>query len=688
MAGEARCAPHRRGRARSTPSSTAPRPSSRTPASSRSTRWWSTPAAGARSGPSRSATSRPARPPPRRAIAALRGVQGLRVDLTTADPQVVAHLAAAGVPLVATGTHPALGPTLTQALSGEPDLDDALAREEHSVTTRRAALLEHSTVAWRARLAARAGVRHVAQPAGQRPADHDAPAPARLRAAPARPPARRRLRARARHPRLGGRRGAGPRGPARSRRRARPAQPGHLLRRRAQRGVRGGRPATCCSRSTTTTGTARTRSSTCSSPAATAAPTWSGMPSEFVHLAELGITTRRNHPTEIFNRFVAGGTIMADRDVVRSVGGFRPVRRFVDAQLLSGIEAAGGRIYRTHGLGYVLRRLASGQHTWQVGGRLLPQGGHRGPGVDRLPRQPRARGRRAGPAMTQPVSARRDQPVVRRNEWDVLTPPAIGAWTPTRTVTVVVPAYNSHRTLPHVLAGLAAQTYPAHLMEVVVSDDGSTPPVVLPEVVPDHTRVVRVEEGWGCAGACEVAGPGERGRAPLLRRRRHAAVARPPRGPAALAARGRLRRGAPAPSASSTPSGCWRRTRRPPATQVASRRGRDPLGLGHRRAAQVGRGDVAAYRRPHPRRPARLPLLRRRDLRAVPRPARRGRRLGHDAAPRRGHGARPPPRRGRRTARPRARREVLAPRPLARHGAPRAGQPLQRRLPRQPGPRR
>ena len=57
---------------------------------------------------------------------------------------------------------------------------------------------------------------------------------------------------------------------------------------------------------------------------------------------------------------------MADRDVVRSVGGFRPVRRFVDAQLLSGIEAAGGRIYRTHGLGYVLRRLASGQHTWQV----------------------------------------------------------------------------------------------------------------------------------------------------------------------------------------------------------------------------------------------------------------------------------------------------------------------------------
>jgi GT2 family glycosyltransferase len=110
-----------------------------------------------------------------------------------------------------------------------------------------------------------------------------------------------------------------------------------------------------------------------------------------------------------------------------------------------------------------------------------------------------------------PVSPRGEQPVVRRNEWDVLTPPAVGAWTPTRTVTVVVPAYNSGRTLPHVLAGLAAQTYPAHLVEVVVSDDGSTPPVELPAVVPDNTRVVRVEEGWGCAGACEVAGRASEG---------------------------------------------------------------------------------------------------------------------------------------------------------------------------------
>ena len=47
------------------------------------------------------------------------------------------------------------------------------------------------------------------------------------------------------------------------------------------------------------------------------------------------------------------------------VGGFRSVRKYVDAQLLAAVERAGGSVYRTHGLGYVLRRNPSG-HTWQV----------------------------------------------------------------------------------------------------------------------------------------------------------------------------------------------------------------------------------------------------------------------------------------------------------------------------------
>ena len=299
------------------------------------------------------------------AIERLRDVQGLRVDLATADPRIVAHLAAAGVPLLATGTHPALGGTLTEALQEQPDLDDALAREEHSVTTRRAALLEHSTVAWRGRLAERAGVRHVARPqvsvllTTMRPHQLDFA-----------------LRQLARQRDADFELVLATHGWEADEARVREALPGRdvVLVPRSQDTFFGD-VLNDAYEAASGDVLLKVDDDDWYGPHAVVdlllARRYSGadvvgMPSEFVHLSELGITTRRNHPTEIFNRFVAGGTIMADREVVRSVGGFRPVRKFVDAQLLSGIEAAGGRIYRTHGLGYVLRRLASGHHTWQV----------------------------------------------------------------------------------------------------------------------------------------------------------------------------------------------------------------------------------------------------------------------------------------------------------------------------------
>ncbi len=96
------------------------------------------------------------------------------------------------------------------------------------------------------------------------------------------------------------------------------------------------------------------------------------------------------------------------------------------------------------------------------------------------------------------------QPVVRHNDWSALTPPTLGDWQPTLSVTVVVPTFNYQRTMPYVLAGLAAQSYPAHLLEVVVVDDQSSPPQELPEVRPDNTRLIRVEEGWGRANACHL----------------------------------------------------------------------------------------------------------------------------------------------------------------------------------------
>ena len=96
------------------------------------------------------------------------------------------------------------------------------------------------------------------------------------------------------------------------------------------------------------------------------------------------------------------------------------------------------------------------------------------------------------------------QPVVRHNDWGSLTPPSLGAWEPTLSVTVVVPTFNYQDKLPYVLAGLAAQSYPSHLLEVLVVDDQSTPPQELPEVRPDNTRLIRVEDGWGRANACHL----------------------------------------------------------------------------------------------------------------------------------------------------------------------------------------
>ena len=99
------------------------------------------------------------------------------------------------------------------------------------------------------------------------------------------------------------------------------------------------------------------------------------------------------------------------------------------------------------------------------------------------------------------------QPRVRRNEWGSLLVPPLGAWQPHLNVSIVMPAYGAHRTLPYVLAGLSAQTYPSHLVELIVVDDGAhagQEPLELPEVRPDNARIVRVEQGWGRANACHL----------------------------------------------------------------------------------------------------------------------------------------------------------------------------------------
>ncbi|HEY8472912.1 MAG TPA: glycosyltransferase [Natronosporangium sp.] len=98
-------------------------------------------------------------------------------------------------------------------------------------------------------------------------------------------------------------------------------------------------------------------------------------------------------------------------------------------------------------------------------------------------------------------------PLVVRNDWRALSPPPLAGWRPTSSVSVIIPAYNCQWCLDLALAGLARQTYPAGLLEVVVVDDGSEPKLELPEVAPPNTRIVRAPDhstGWGRANALRV----------------------------------------------------------------------------------------------------------------------------------------------------------------------------------------
>ncbi|MFG3436267.1 glycosyltransferase [Nonomuraea sp. NPDC047897] len=96
-------------------------------------------------------------------------------------------------------------------------------------------------------------------------------------------------------------------------------------------------------------------------------------------------------------------------------------------------------------------------------------------------------------------------PRIRRQDYGVLSPPPLGGWNPALTVTVVIPAHDRQRTLDLTLAALSAQSYPAELMDVVVVDDGSAPPLRLPETVPGGTKLIASPPGgWGRAWALQA----------------------------------------------------------------------------------------------------------------------------------------------------------------------------------------
>jgi hypothetical protein len=92
-----------------------------------------------------------------------------------------------------------------------------------------------------------------------------------------------------------------------------------------------------------------------------------GKGSELVFLESRGtVVRRRSGVPEAFGEMVSGGTMLLAKGDIEAVGGWRPVLRSVDLGLIQRLVRAGGTIYRTHPLGYVYHRRATG-HTWDPG---------------------------------------------------------------------------------------------------------------------------------------------------------------------------------------------------------------------------------------------------------------------------------------------------------------------------------
>ncbi|WP_193045163.1 glycosyltransferase [Mycolicibacterium baixiangningiae] len=83
------------------------------------------------------------------------------------------------------------------------------------------------------------------------------------------------------------------------------------------------------------------------------------------------------------------------------------------------------------------------------------------------------------------------------NRWDLLA----GHTETDATVGVVIPFYNQQRELDRVLAALERQTYPAHLVQVIVADDGSARAPSLPRSPLDITVVRQDDLGFRAAAA-------------------------------------------------------------------------------------------------------------------------------------------------------------------------------------------
>ena len=97
----------------------------------------------------------------------------------------------------------------------------------------------------------------------------------------------------------------------------------------------------------------------------------------------------------------------------------------------------------------------------------------------------------------------RDWQQVAGYDWRTVDVPTLGQWQPTTSASIIIPAYDCQEKLDLTLAALAQQRYPSDLMEVVVADDGSAQPLVVPDLAPQNTRILRLDrtQEWGPAQA-------------------------------------------------------------------------------------------------------------------------------------------------------------------------------------------
>ena len=95
-----------------------------------------------------------------------------------------------------------------------------------------------------------------------------------------------------------------------------------------------------------------------------------GKSAEYVYLERLDKTVRDGQRQKFSERYipfvgVSGGVLMISSHDLAEAGGWRRVPRRVDIALAEDVTAAGGRIYWTHGAGY-LRVRHGDEHTWTV----------------------------------------------------------------------------------------------------------------------------------------------------------------------------------------------------------------------------------------------------------------------------------------------------------------------------------